>query len=86
MANLPNNQTTAFNNYVNTGPALNRQMDILAKVDHEFSPKLRLSGEWNIENNNAQNPNFSRMGSPFSTNWDTFISTDEISNGHILWR
>jgi hypothetical protein len=53
-------------------------MDILAKVDHEFSPKLRLSGEWNIENNNAQNPNFSRMGSPFSTNWDTFISTDEI--------
>ena len=78
MANLPNNQTSAFNNYVNTGPALNRQMDILAKVDHEFSPKLRLSGEWNIENNNAQNPNFSRMGSPFSTNWDTFISTDEI--------
>jgi hypothetical protein len=68
MANLPNNQTTAFNNYVNTGPALNLQMDTLAKVDHEFSPKLRLSGEWNIENNNAQNPNFSRMGSPFSTN------------------
>ena len=78
MANLPNNQTSAFNNYVNKGPALNRQLDLLAKVDHEFSPKLRLSAEWNIENNDAANPNFARMGSPFSTNWDTFTSTDYI--------
>jgi hypothetical protein len=78
MANLPNNQTTAFNNYVNSGPQVNDQMDILAKIDHEFSPKLRLSGEWNIENNTNHNPNFSRMGSPFSTNWDIFTSTDEI--------
>jgi hypothetical protein len=78
LANLPNSQTSAFNNYVNSNPTFNRQMDVMAKLDHNFSPKLRLSGEWLIENNSAINPSASRYGSPFSNNWDTFNSTDEI--------
>jgi hypothetical protein len=79
LANLPNNQTaTTATNYVNSNPQFNRQMDILAKLDHEFSSKLRLSGEWLIENNENINPAALRMGSSYSNNWDTFTSTDEI--------
>ena len=57
LANLPNNQTgTTATNYVNSNPQFNRQMDVLAKLDHEFSSKLRLSGEWLIENNDNIQP------------------------------
>ena len=78
LANAPNNQTGAFNNYVNTNPTLTDQMDIEAKLDQDFSPKLRLTAEYFNEGNTSDSPNASRMGSPFSTNYDVFDSTDQV--------
>jgi hypothetical protein len=79
LVNVPNAQlASGGNNFINNNPYTNRQMDVLAKVDHDFSPKYRVTGEWMIENNNYINSAATRMGSPFTYNWDTFISTDEI--------
>jgi len=79
LAVLPNNQSTAFNNYINTVPTITRQHDEEAKVDHYITSKLHLTGEYFYEGQNAHNPNASRMGSPFSTNYDIFLSNNQLA-------
>ena len=79
MAPLPNNQGTAFNNYINTKPTLTNQYDEEFKIDHNISSKLRLTGEYFYEPADTINPNAARMGSPFPTDWDTFSTDNQLA-------
>lgn len=78
LAPLPNYSSGATN-YVNTNPNVTNQLDEEGKVDHYITPKLRLTGELLWESQNAYNANASRMGSPYSTNWDTFLSDNKVA-------
>ncbi len=79
IAPLPNNQGTGFNNYINTLPAITKQLDEEVKIDHYFTQKYRVTGEYLYEGQNAVNPNAARMGSPFSTNYDVFLSDNQLA-------
>lgn len=78
LAPLPNYSSGA-SNYVNTNPNVTNQLDEEAKIDHYITPKFRLTGELLWESQNAYNANAARMGSPFSTNWDTFLSDNKVA-------
>lgn len=79
LASLPNNQTSAFNNYINTRPTLLDQLDEEVKIDHNITSKLRLTGEYFYEGQLTNNPAASRMGSPFATNYDTFKTDNQLA-------
>jgi Carboxypeptidase regulatory-like domain/TonB-dependent Receptor Plug Domain len=78
LAPLPNYSSGATN-YVNTNPNVTNQLDQEAKVDHYISPKFRLTGELFWESQNAYNANAARMGSPYSTNYDVFLSDNKLA-------
>src|SRR5215472_4838783 len=80
---LPNYITSAFNNYVNTNPAITDQDNIEVKVDHNLSSKLRLNGEYIRERQDAHDPSASRMGSPFNLNWDAYDTHNHLANFQI---
>jgi hypothetical protein len=79
LASLPNNQTAAFNNYINTRPTLLDQLDEEVKIDHNITSNLRLTGEYFYEGQLTNSPAASRMGSPFSTNYDTFKTDNQLA-------
>ena len=79
LAPLPNNQTGAFNNYLNTNPAITNQGDITAKVDHNFSSRLRLTAEYFYEGQHSSFSSAQRMGSPFTTNYDLFKEDNQLA-------
>ncbi len=84
LAPLPNNETGAFNNYINTFPTLTNQMDVLAKLDVNLSSTFRLSGEYMDEGNTSTSPSASRMGSPFHSDYDLFNSNDQVAQLQLL--
>lgn len=84
LAPLPDNQTTAFNNYINTYPTLTNQMDVLAKLDINLSARFRLTGEYINEGNTSTSPSASRMGSPFHSDYDLFDSNDQVAQLQLL--
>ncbi len=79
LAPLPNNQTSAFNNYINVRPTLLSQLDEQIKIDQNISSKLRLTGEYFYEGQDSTLPAASRMGSPFPTNWDIFETDNQLA-------
>lgn len=79
MAVLPNNQTSAFNNYINVNPQRLTQNDEMFKVDHNISSKLRLTAEYFYEGQTSNLPAASRMGSPFTSNWDIFDTDNQLA-------
>ncbi len=79
LAVLPNSQTAAFNNYINTLPTITDQLDEEVKVDHNFTSNIRLTGEYFYEGQTTDSPAASRMGSPFSTNFDTFKTDNQLA-------
>ena len=79
MAVLPNYTTNNTTNYINTKPAITNQDDIEGKIDHYITPRFHLMGELFWETQDARNPNASRMGSPFATNYDTFLSDNKLA-------
>jgi Carboxypeptidase regulatory-like domain len=79
LAVLPNYSTANTTNYENTKPAITKQLDEEGKIDHYITPKFRLTGELFYEGQNAYNPNASRMGSPYSTNYDLFLSDNKLA-------
>lgn len=78
LAPLPNYSSGATN-YINTKPNVTNQLDELAKMDHYISPRFRLTGELLWESQNAYNANASRMGSPYATNYDVFLSDNKLA-------
>ena len=77
LAPLPNNPSGGFDNYLNTNSNITDQMDVMAKVDHNISSNLRLTGEYFVEEQTFTGANAARMGSPFSTNYDVFSTDDQ---------
>ena len=79
LAPLPNYSTANATNYINTNPAVTNQDDAEGKIDHLITPKYRITGEIFSESQDAYNPNASRMGSPYTTNYDVFISDNKLA-------
>lgn len=79
MVPLPNNPSAGFDNYLNTNPATTDQLDIMAKVDHNINPNLRLTGEYFVEEQNYKGGNAARYGSPWATNYDLFETDDQAA-------
>ena len=78
LAPVPNYSSGATN-YINTKPNIVNQLDEEAKIDHYITPKYRLTGELFWESQNAYNAAASRMGSPYTTNYDVFLSDNKVA-------
>ena len=78
LAPVPNYSSDATN-YINTKPNIVNQLDEEAKIDHYITPKYRLTGELFWESQNAYNAAASRMGSPYTTNYDVFLSDNKVA-------
>jgi Carboxypeptidase regulatory-like domain len=79
MAELPNNGT-AFLNYLNSAPEVNKTWDYEYKLDHDVSSRLRLMAEYLNEhqiNNNPDNEGF--LGSPFTSNTNPILSDNQLA-------
>lgn len=64
---LPNNSGNGFLNYLNERPQINNQRDDEIKIDHIFSERLRLSGEYLDSSSTNDYSNEAVLGSPFAT-------------------
>ena len=85
MAPLPNNQTSLFNNYLNPDPQVLTQLDEEVKIDHNFTSRLKLTGEYFYEGQQSILPAASRMGSPFNTNWDIFKTDNQLAKLQLTY-
>jgi Carboxypeptidase regulatory-like domain len=81
---LPNNlpggvysATASATDYLNVSPNKTDQVDLLGKVDYDLTSKLRLTGEYMVEEQTYTGGAQSRFGTPWSTNWDTFATDDQ---------
>lgn len=81
---LPNNLTggtysasSAAADYLNTNPNITDQVDLLGKVDHNINPKLRLTGEYMVEEQTFTGANAARYGTAWSKNYDVFATDDQ---------
>ncbi len=84
VAPLPNDltggtysATSSATDYLNTNPNDTNQVDLLGKVDQIITPKLRLTGEYMVEEQTFIGANAARFGAPWSTNWDLFETDDQ---------
>lgn len=84
MAPLPNNltggaysATSSAADYLNTNPSTTDQVNLLGKIDHSFSSKLSLTGEYMVEEQTFTGANAARFGAPWTTNYDVFATDDQ---------
>ena len=81
---LPNNPAGGFNNYINNTPQITNQRDDEIKVDHNFSPKIRLTGEYFDETQDLVTPALSASSSPFTTNHETDLSRMKLAQLQLV--
>jgi hypothetical protein len=81
---LPNDLTggaysasASATDYLNTAPNITDQLDLLGKVDHDLTSKLRLTGEYMVEEQTFTGGDQGRFGTPWSTNYDIFATDDQ---------
>ena len=79
MVPLPNNPSAGFDNYLNTNANTTDQLDIISKIDENFTPNLRLTGEYMVEEQNFKGGNAARYGSPWPTDYDVFKTDDQAA-------
>ena len=79
LMSLPNNPAGGFLNYINLSPEINTQRDDEIKIDHNFTPKLRLMGEYLDERQTAKHPNDFALGAPFGTNAETDLTKNQLA-------
>jgi hypothetical protein len=77
-AELPNATWNGFNNYLNANPEVLTQNDTQLKVDHNFSEKIHIMGEWFDLRQNDQLPNEPWAGSPFTTTKQSFVTASKL--------
>ncbi len=65
---LPNNPGGGFLNYLNGTPAILTQRDDEVKIDHNFTERFRLTGEWLDESQKALQSSIPDNSTPFNTN------------------
>jgi hypothetical protein len=83
-APLPNNPGGGFLNYLNVDSEINSQRDDLIKVDHNFTPKYRLTYEYIGETAKTLYANNASDGSPFNSNkqnadWSDYLTQVQFS-------
>ena len=76
---MPNYSTGGFNNYINTSPIVNRQRDDEIKIDHNFSDKIRLMGEYLDEHETYSYPYQAWTYSPFNTVGQRAVAPDKLA-------
>ncbi len=74
---LPNNVANGFQNYINSTPTILTQRDDQFKVDHNFSEKYRITGEYFDESQQAANS--SNGTSPFPTNRTQDLTFNQVA-------
>lgn len=84
IAPLPNNlgpggysATSSAKDYLNTAPEITNQVNVFGKVDQNLTSKLRLTGEYMVEEQTFKGANAARYGTPWNTNWDVFATDDQ---------
>jgi hypothetical protein len=84
IAPLPNNlgpggysASSSAKDYLNTSPNITNQVNVFGKVDHNLNQKLRLTGEYMVEEQTFKGANAARYGTPWKTNWDVFATDDQ---------
>lgn len=84
---LPNNPAGGFNNYINLTPQINSQRDDEIKIDHNFSDKLRIMGEYLDSQSNNLYSDESVLGSPFATVRSTRTTPNSLAQiqGTQIW-
>lgn len=84
-APLPNNPTGGAQNYINTDPQINSQRNDQIRVDHNFTAKYRLTGEYIGEHaDTLYDDNGYLAGSPFNTNkqdvhWPDYLAQVQLT-------
>ena len=78
-AELPNDAANGFNNYLNATPEIVTQNDVQLKVDHNFSEKFHLMGEWFDLRQNDKLPAENWAGSPFTTTKQSFVTSSKLA-------
>ena len=78
---LPNNPGGGTLNYINTAPQITDQRDDEIKIDHNFTDKYRLTGEFLDEHQTLrQNSlNSSNSGSVFPTNYESDLTKNYLA-------
>ncbi|HZL29130.1 MAG TPA: carboxypeptidase regulatory-like domain-containing protein [Acidobacteriaceae bacterium] len=71
------------NNFLLTNPIVFKQLNVMGKVDHIISPRLRLTAEYFREGVRHQLASASRMGSTYPYNWDIFYNNDSAGQIHL---
>lgn len=76
---LPNDVPNGFQNYINLAPIVLTQRDDEFKVDHNFSEKFRLTGEYFDESQQSLQSSEPDSGSPFTTNRRNDLTFDQVA-------
>ena len=78
LAELPN-YSASGNNYINTNPETINQLDSQIKVDHNFTDKIHLMGEFFDVRQTDNLPAQPWAGSPFTTNKQNFTTRSKLA-------
>jgi Carboxypeptidase regulatory-like domain/TonB-dependent Receptor Plug Domain len=76
---LPNNPASSTLNYLNLTPSILTQRDDEFRVDHNFSERFRLTGEYFDERQTATQSSIPDSSSPFTTNRRQDITFDQLA-------
>jgi hypothetical protein len=79
----PNNPAGGFLNYINQTPSVLTQRDDEIKVDHNFSQKFWLTGEYFDESQSSLLSSIPDDGSPFPTNRRNDVTWDQVAQLHF---
>ncbi len=75
--------TSSATDYLNTNPNITNQVDLFGKVDHDLTSKLRLTGEYMVEEQTFTGANAARFGTPWPTNYDIFETDDQAFQARL---
>ena len=79
LAGLPNYVGTGTLNYINLNPAVNDTRDDEIKIDHNFTEKWRLMGEYLDDRQTNNNPNPNQLGAPWTSHRDVPITQNQLA-------
>ena len=68
-----------FTNFINLTPEINTQRDDEIRIDHNFSSRLRLMGEYLDERQLNKNSYDTFLGSPYSTSTDPITTRNQLA-------
>jgi hypothetical protein len=79
LAPLPNYTQNGFNNYVNLVPTITSEIDSELKVDHNFTDRERLTGEYFDTHQWLDYSTNTETGSPYSSNRENDLTMNKLA-------